>query len=343
MKPLSAIAAGLLAIMLPPARLSAAESPPSVLVSTVMPRQGTLPERITAYGVARPALDAATTISQQVDGQVAVITVTPGEVVRTGEKLLDFRPSPTAISLYRQAVTALEAARATRARTAQLLAGRLATRDQLAQADKAVTDAAASLDALRLQGGGDAKTTVTAPFDGIVETVPVAQGVRVAPGTPLLTLIARNGLVVTVGIDPADIHRIRADETAELTRLSGGESLAGRVMRVDGVLNPLTRMVDADISVPPSEVLSGEAFAAHIQVRLLEGWLVPHAAVLSDASGAWVFQVAEAHGVRVGVAVEANNGDTDLVTGNIEPGHALVVDGAWQLTDGMPVRTGKAL
>lgn len=343
MRSLSAIAAGLLAIMLPSARLPAAEAPTSVLVTTVMPRQGTLPERVTAYGVARPAFDAAATISQQVDGQVTAIAVTPGEIVRMGDKLLDFRPSPSAISLYRQAVTTLDTARATRARTAQLLAGHLATRDQLAQADKAVTDAAASLDALRLQGAGDAQTTVTAPFDGIVETVPVAQGVRVAPGTPLLTLIARNGLVVTVGVDPAEIHSIRAGETAELTRLSGGEPLAGRVIRVDGVLNPLTRMVDADISVPPDEVLSGEAFAAHIQVRLLKGWLVPHAAVLSDASGAWVFQVAGGHGVRVGVTVEVNNGDTDLVTGNIEPGNALVVDGAWQLTDGMAVRTGKAL
>ncbi len=329
--------ARILAIALPLAH-AAAEPSPSVLVSTVMPRQGTLPEIVTAYGAARPTLDAAATISQQIDGQVAAIAVTPGEVVRAGQRLLEFRPSPAAISLYRQAVTALDAARATRARTAQLLAGRLATRDQLAQADKAVTDAGASLDALRLQGGGDAKVSVTAPFDGIVETIPVAQGVRVAPGTPLLTLTASNGLVVTVGVNPADIARIRVGEPAELTRLSGGGPLAGHVLRVDGVLNPQTRMVDADISAPPNAMLSGEAFAARIQVRQVQGWLVPHAAVLSDAQGAWVFQVADGHGVRVGVAVLVD-GDTELVTGKLDPERPLVVDGAWQLTDGMTVRT----
>ncbi len=334
MRALLALFAALLA-----AQAVRADPPASVLVTTTMPHQGERPERIAAYGTARPAIDAATTVSQQLDGQVTAIAVTPGEVVDAGQKLLVFRPSAAAISLYRQAVTALATARSSRAHTAQLLAERLATRDQLAQADKAVSDASASLEALRREGGGERQVIVGAPFAGIVQTIPVAQGVRIAPGTPLLTLTARDGLVVTVGIDPSDRARVQRGDPVQLDRLAGGPSLAGRVQRIDGVLDPATRMVDVDVAVPADALLSGEAFVARITLRQVSGWLVPHDAIDSDQHGAWVFQVAGNHGVRVDVTVELAQGDADVVAGPIDPHRPLVVNGAYQLTDGTPVRS----
>ena len=104
---------------------------------------------MTAYGAAAPALDGGMTLSLQQDGRVLAIAVTPGEAVHAGERLLDFGASAAAVSTYQQAVSALTAARQQRGHTAQLLAQQLATRDQLAQADKAVADAQATLDALR--------------------------------------------------------------------------------------------------------------------------------------------------------------------------------------------------
>ena len=65
-----------------------------------------------------------------------------------------------------------------------------------------MADANATLDALRHEGADRPTQTLTAPFDGIVATVPVAQGDRVQAGATLMTLTRLDGLVVTVGIDP---------------------------------------------------------------------------------------------------------------------------------------------
>jgi RND family efflux transporter MFP subunit len=315
---------------------------PSVAVQTQTPQAGTVPDVITAYGSAAPALDGGMTLSMQRDGRVLAIAVTPGETVQAGERLLDFGASPSAIAAYQQAESALAVARTQRAHVAQLLAQQLATRDQFAQADKAVADAQVALDALQREGAGSAKQTLTAPFDGIVATIPVAQGDRVQPGTTLLTLTRLDGLVVTVGIDPSDRDRVHPRQSVHLTPLGAGSQLDGQILRVDGILNPKTRLIDADVSVSPGAVIAGEAFRADITVGQLQGWIVPHDAVLNDARGAYVFQVAGNTASRVDVTVAGSAGDKDVVDGKIDPRRALVVAGNYQLSNHVTVRANDA-
>jgi RND family efflux transporter MFP subunit len=324
----------------PPSRADA--PPPSVLVQSVTPTRGSLPLLVDAYGTAAPALDGGMTLSVQQDGRVTAIAVTPGEVVHEGQRLLEFGASATASSAYQQAVSALSLARTQRGHVLQLLSQKLATRDQLAQADKAMSDAQATLDALHREGAGSAVQTLTAPFDGIVAAIPVAQGDRVQPGAPLMTLTRLDGLVVTVGIEPAQRTQVRVGDTAHLDSLTGGPPIDTRVIRVDGVLNQKTRLIDADIAVPAGSVISGEAFHASITAGQLPGWVVPHEAVLIDEKGAYVFQIAAGKAVRVDVRVLGTVGDRDSIDGPIDATRNLVVQGNYQLSDGAPVREAPA-
>lgn len=331
----------LLLLLLAAPLLGAADAP-TVLVQTQAPQQGELPDRLAAFGTATPAIDGGMTLSLPQEGRVLRIAVTPGERVAKGSKLIEFGASAAVSSSYQQAVSGLALARTQRANTAQLLSQQLATRDQLAQADKALADARSTLEALRREGAGQASQDLLAPFDGIVATIPVGAGDRVQPNTPLLTLTRLDGLVVTVGVDPAQRARVQPGQPVRLTPLSGGAPLSGQVLRVDGVLNPRTRMVDADISVPVDAALSGEAFRVEVTVGSFKGWLVPHAAVLTDGTGAYLFQVAAGKAVRVAVSLLGISGDTDVVTGPVDPGRPLVISGNYQLDDGAAVREGKS-
>lgn len=310
----------------------------SVLVQTETPRRGALPELIIAYGSAAPARDGGLTLSLQQDGRIQAVDVTPGEMVRKGDRLIEFGTSAAAASTYAQAVSALGLARTQRSHTAQLLSQQLATRDQLAQADKALSDAQSALDALQREGAGHPMQSLTAPFDGIVATIPVATGDRVQPGVPLLTLTRLDGLVVTVGLEPALRGKVVAGQTVQLDRIDGGPVLSGRVLRVDGVLNPRTRLVDADISVPVGAVLSGESFRAAVAVGTYRGWILPHDAVLVDAAGPFVFQVGGGKAVRVAVTILGESGEVEIVEGALDPARPLVTQGNYQLADGAAVR-----
>lgn len=311
---------------------------PSVLVHTQPARQGTLPEIVTAYGSATPAPRGMMTLSLQQQGQVSSVNVTVGQSIRQNETLIDFTASAAERSTYDQAVAALSLANDQRTHALQLMAQHLATRDQLAQADKAVADARAALDALRREGAGETTRTITAPFDGVVSALPVTQGQRVAAGAPLVTVTRQDGLVVTVGVEPGNSAKLQAGQPVALTPLTGGEPVRGSVARIDGMLNARTRKIDTDIAISPGAALAGEAFRADITVGQYAGWAMPHDAVLIDEYGAYVFQVNGAKAVRVNVDLLGTDGTTDVVRGPVNPGLPVVVAGNYQLEDGMTVR-----
>jgi multidrug efflux pump subunit AcrA (membrane-fusion protein) len=205
----------------PPA---SAAGTPSVLVWTQAPVRGSLPDSVTAYGTAVPAVNGGMTLSVQSEGRVLKLFVTPGEAVHAGQALVDFEISAAARSNYEQAISALKLGQEERTRTARLLAQQLATRDQLAKADKATADAQAALSALEREYGGKPRHTLVAPFDGVVSAVPVAQGARVQPGIALVSLTRTNGLVVTVGVEPAQRHRLQLGQPVQLEALGSPQA-----------------------------------------------------------------------------------------------------------------------
>lgn len=314
---------------------------PSVLVSAVPARQGTLPRMVDAYGSVGAALSGTITLSEAQPGQITALFAAPGMAVRAGQPLATFITAPAARSSYLQAVAALTAARKQQQTTAQLLSQQLATQDQMTQAAKAVTDAQTSLAALKADGAGQAVHTITAPFGGIVTAVSVAQGDRIQGGAPILTAARASGIVVTAGVDPADRAGIAPGQAASLRRLSGGGALQGQVIRVDSALNPVSRLVDVDISFPAGALLPGEAMQIGIETGQVQGWVVPHRAVVTAGGPARVFQIVggKAKAVLVRVVLASDRGD--VVQGALDAGKPLIVDGAYQVGDGDAVRQAR--
>jgi membrane fusion protein, multidrug efflux system len=313
----------------------------SVFVTTMAPHQGSLPDIIAAYGTAGPALDSSMTISLQSQGQVLRFDVTLGEAVKAGQSLLEFGVSESALGSERQAETALQTAQLERARIARLLRQQLATKDQLTQADKAVADAETTLDTLKKSGSSQPNLTIKAPFDGVVSAILVAQGDTIALGAPMITLMRVDGLVVSIGIEPAQRFRLKRGSPVMLLPMTSGDAPAsGTLVRIGALLNPRTHFIDADVA-PSTRLLPGAAFMAQITVGQFDGFIVPRDAVLSDAEGAYLFQTDGGKAHRVGVTIVGSTGDQSAVTGPIDPAKPIVLQGNYQLEDGMEVRLGE--
>jgi len=310
----------------------------SVLVTTQAPQRGAIADVITAYGTASRAFNGGMTLSVPSDGRVVRIVVAPGELVQRGQEMMDFRLSAAASSAYAQAASALKLARLEHERYARLLAQQLATRDQMAQADKALGDAEAALAALDAEQGGKSEQIIRAPFEAVVGAIPVTQGDRVPAGGALITLTRSGGVLVTAGVEPADRGRVKPGQRVRLERLSsGGPATSGEVVRVAHALNPKTRLVDVDVAAS-GEVLQGEAFRADIEAGELKGWLVPRDAVLSDAHGDYLFQANDGKALRVAVRRVGGNGEVSVVDGPVDPKRPLVTAGNYQLNDGAALR-----
>lgn len=310
----------------------------SAQVSTEPARKGSLPDIVSAYGTAMPALDASTTLSVQAAGQVAHFDVAAGALVKRGQPLLRFALAPAAVAAYQQAREAWQVARTQRDNTAQLLARQLATRDQLAQADKAMRDARSTLDALGQQQGEGSTMTLSAPFDGIVSAVTAVQGDALQPGAPLLSLGRADGIVVHVGVEPDPAHPVVPGDPVTLLPLGPGAPLQGVVKRVASMLDARTRLLDVEIA-PTGKVVAGMAYRADITVGQWQGWLVPRDAMVGGGAAWQVFQVADGKAVKVPVTIVGESDVISVVSGALDPQRPLVVVGNTQLEDGMAVHS----
>lgn len=325
------------------------QNQPVALVKTIATHRAMIAPTLTAYGSVTFAQDSQTDISLPYPAQISRLKVGAGQAVKRGDPLFTATADPGAVLSYKQAQNAVTLAHGELQRTLALFTQRLATQSQLSSAEKALADAEQALAAQRQLGADPGERAVRAPFDGIVTRLAAAQGDRVAAGGVILQLGRANAIAttrVTLGIDPASLPSVHAGAPVTLTSLASaanapGRATSGRVRGVHAVINAQTRMVDVQVDVQPGSgtpLIPGEPVQGIISVQGAEHWVVPRSAVLRDGQGDYVFQIDQGHAHRIPVQVRVDNGEQLGIDGPLQPAQTLVVQGNYELTDGMSVR-----
>lgn len=328
-------------VMLLPAKASATDRAPSALVQVAAMKREPLAQRLTAYGVIEADPAASVGMSFPVAGRVARLWVASGQFVKRGQPLIELATDPTAAAAYRQALAAVEFARGELARLESLSARRLATRSQVAAARKRLADAQATLSAQRKLGAQHEHATLKAPFDGVVTTLSARLGDRVRAGAPLLLLAKTDGLLARLGVEPEDAARVTAGMPVHLASVFGRATVDVKVSQVHGVVNPRTRLVDVMARLGGAgarRLMPGMQVRGEITLSSQTGWVVPRAAVLRDARGDYLFQIAGGHARRVDVVTGTRTDRLIHVSGPFDPKLPVVVMGNYELKNGMAVR-----
>jgi RND family efflux transporter MFP subunit len=219
----------------------------------------------------------------------------------------------------------------------------LTTRDQVETAEKAVSDAQLTLDMFEKIGSIKPSEILTAPFDGVVSAIAVSKGDRIAAGAPLMTLSRTDQVILSVGIEPSALEKVKPDMPVNLiSQLSGRKPLEGKVKRVGAAIDMKTRLVPTIIELPPGGALAGENFKAGSVVGKFQGWIVPRDTVGSNSKGAFVYQIDDQHAKRVYVNVLGSVGKNSIIEGDIDSQKEIVLKGNYQLEDGAAVRPEEA-
>jgi RND family efflux transporter MFP subunit len=343
---LVAVVGGWLLFRRTPAASSAGSAPPIVtaLVKTQPIHQQMMAETLTALGEVATGNVVAITFPRA--GQVSRLLVVVGQRVKPGTPVATLASDPNAKLAYEQAVSAVTFAHGEVQRNEELLALQLATKSQVDAARKALQDAEHNLAAQREFGGNIGIATVVAPFDGVVTAVTAAQGDRLPPGAAILQLSPTDVLRVRLGIEPDEMHQVRTGLPATLVPVNDStQAVKTTIAETQGLVNPQTRLVDAVAVVPATLapfLVPGMRVRATIGVGQQLSWAAPRAAVLSDTSGTYLFQVAGGKAHRVNVTSGAESQGMVALSGPIDPSLPVVVLGNHELQEGMLVREGGA-
>lgn len=191
------------------------------------------------------------------------------------------------------------------------------------------------------------KSTVRAPFDGVVYSVPVKQGAFVQAGELLLQEADLSRVLVRAFVDEPDIGRLQAGQKVEVT----WDAVPGRIWT--GTVSTVPATVKARLSrhvgettctidnhdlrlLPDVNVGVTIVVAEHDNVLTLQ-----RDAVHSDDGRPYVFQIVDNHLKRQPVVISLQNLTRVEITGGLDAGASVAVpseDTKVPLTDGAAVK-----
>jgi RND family efflux transporter MFP subunit len=339
----------------------AAEPTVSALVQVQPLVRKTLTPTIQTYGQVIADPTKTLSVTTQAGGQVTQLMVEAGQWVHKGQKLLVLTLNPKARLDYQKAQTQLTVAEQDLHQKQYLFARQMATKQEIVLARQAVSDARKTVRAQEKIGSNEPVHVILASEDALVLNIPVSVGSLVPPGGALLSMSSRHALLLRLGIEPEDARRVSSGMAVTFTPVfakSDGQNIPDKaaVVRVDGQINPATRLLDVvarpDLSslsgtntegAATSDLISGMTVSARIDLPAQIGFAVPIDAVLDVGNdGAHVFVVHDGHAVSVPVRVGVSVGSMTLVepvdTGALHVGDSIVVVGQYPLQPGMAVR-----
>ena len=217
-----------------------------------------------------------------------------------------------------------------------------------AQLQAAESKIAAQKSKLAAAGNQLRYTRLTAPFDGIVNSIMVQENEEVTPGTPILTLNSLGKLEVKVDVSDLYIAGIKTDMPCRIFFPAlDHESVPGRVTEVSyGTSDTPTYPVTVSVLSEDDRLRPG--MAAEVRFDFGEnpgqtGLYVPPDGVGEDPGGPFVFVIEKTAGDRGiirkrGVEIGPLTREGFLVTGGLSPGELVVTAGLQLLMDGMTVR-----
>ena len=195
----------------------------------------------------------------------SVVTQTPlteGQIVRKGQVMC--------IQSVNERDANVEQARAqlVRAELEYNAAVKLAARGF--RSETQVTTFKAGLDTARagLKAAEVARSNVKmlVPFRGIFERQDAEIGDYLSPGQACGLVVELDPLIVTVQLTEQQISRVKIGQETEIT-LATGESVTGKLRRIEAVANPSTRSFRTEIEVPNKDMTLKAGVTAEIRLK----------------------------------------------------------------------------
>jgi membrane fusion protein, multidrug efflux system len=258
--------------------------------------------------------------------QVTSVPVTVGTRVSRGQVLVQQSGEGTAARV-RQAEAARRQAASTVERLRPLHAAGAISEQEWEQAlthlELATADVVAARDILSL----------TSPLAGTVTEVIARPGMIPSAGDPLVRVADLSRLVVYLRVAAAEAAEIRQGQRA---RLDGGAA-AGQVRRIALQADPESRLVEVEVSFPPTAgLIPGTLATVLVEVAQAERAVqVPRAAVRDGQ--VWLIGD-DGRVTRRAVQVGLQSRDRVQIVTGLEPGERVVVEGGGLLSEGALVR-----
>lgn len=314
----------------------------SVRVETVGSQ--TMRSTVFAYGTTIFPPENLHALVASAEVRVDRVLISAGEPVQRDQVLMEVAPTANTHLELVKARADLNFSRQELARVSALRKQALATNADVAAAKLGDANAQAVLAGIQARIG-QSSGPLKAERDGIVASVDVQQGDILMAGAALLHLAEHTELRVRLGIEPKDLSGLREGQKVELTAIyDAGTRAEGRIGKLISQIDPSSRLAEVLVDIETgSPLLPGAMVKASILLDAeADAIAVPRSAVLQQEQRDYVFIIRDGKAHRSWVKTGKENDALVQIRSGVSMGELVVVEGNYELTDGMAVKVEAA-
>jgi membrane fusion protein (multidrug efflux system) len=329
-------------LLFPPAPATAptTSAPPRQAAIAVEAEQvaiGEVVEDLRAVGTLQP--NESVIVATEIAGRVSEIAFGEGANVKAGDVLIQLDATILRAELLK-AQSDLKLADANRERAETLAdrgSGTHRARDEATAAYR-VAQVNLSLAEARLQ-----KSTLTAPFSGVVGLRSVSPGAFVQPGQRIVELVQIDPLKLDFRVSEIHAQRVRVGQTVLITSDAAPDGVyEGAIYAIDPIIDVNGRAIRLRANVPNPKGRLSPGFFVRISVvteRRPDAVVVPESAIFPIGGRTLVYKIVEGRARQADVVLGQRMPGRVEVRKGLARGDIIVTAGQQRLREGAPVRT----
>lgn len=184
---------------------------------------------------------------------------------------------------------------------------------------------------------------VKAPFDGTISDIQAEKGIQVNPGTPLMTIVDINTIIVTIPVPEGEIGSMKIGQKAFIDVPALGLNSIEAKVKEKGVTAKFPSHTYECTIAPDKkvkELLPGMVCKVRIpDESSLNHIIIPASTVEMDEDGRFVWTVKNGKVGKTYITVGGYQNKGIEVTSGLEYGDVIIVQGAAKVSTGMSVTT----
>jgi len=272
-------------------------------------------------------------ISAEMMGQLIELKVKEGQKVKAGQ-LIAAIDSDNLVKTIDEVESQLEFATTIFEKRARLWEKNIGTEIEYLQAKNNKESLENQLQTLLTQLD---KTTIEAPFSGIIESVPVKNGEIIQPGQPVAFLVSNNNMYIAAAVSERYIGSFTVGDAVEVSLPAVNETFQSTISAVGNVINPASRTFTVEVEIPNGkDYLKTNLIAVlkMIDYHSAEAVVIPSRIIQEDFQGNFVYLMDKdkARKVHVELGLSYDN-HTEVLTG-LNGGEPIIDKGNRSVADG---------
>lgn len=214
----------------------------------------------------------------------------------------------------------------------------------------AKTEYEAAQDAIKQSESQLGKSTIRAPFSGIIDDVIKDQGTVVSPGpgSEVFRIVNLSNMYIEVDVPEAYLGAVTEGKEALVYFPILGDSITTKIRQTGNFINPANRSFSVEIPVPNKEGKIKPNLTAKVKLNDYasdKAILLPSSIISENAEGDQYVFVAEASGSENEATVKktiittgkTQGGKVEILTG-LTGGNQIIMEGARSVKDGQKVK-----